>query len=69
MKKSQPKAEQFLQTVYKQSAKRLLAQDITTVETFQKGMQGTLSELFDAKDRDEFSATCHFEKYKKRYML
>ena len=64
-KKSQPKAEQFLQTVYKQSAKRFLAQDITTVETLQKGIQGIPSDLFDAKDWDAFSATCYFEKDKK----
>ena len=40
----------------------LLARDITTVRTLQRGRQGILFELFHTKDREEFSATCHFEK-------
>ena len=34
-----------------------------------KGRQGILSELFDTKDRDEFSATCNFEKDEKDICL
>ena len=47
----------------------LLARDITTLGTLQKRGQGIPSELFDTKDRDEFSATCHFEKDKKDICL
>ena len=39
----------------------LLSQDIKTAETLKKGRQGIPSELFDTKDRYEFSATCYFE--------
>ena len=31
-----------------------------TVGTLQKGRAGIPSELFNKKDRDEFSGTCHF---------
>ena len=37
-----------------------------TVGTLQIGRQGIASELFDKKDGDEISATCHFEKRWKR---
>ena len=39
----------------------LLSQDIKTAETMKKGRQGIPSELFNTKDRYEFSATCYFE--------
>ena len=45
-----------------ESANWLLTRDITTVGTLQKGRQGTPSELFNTKDRDEFSTTNHFER-------
>ena len=35
----------------------------------QKGRKDIPSDLFDTKDRDEFSATCHFEKDKKHIWL
>ena len=47
----------------------LLALDITTVGTLQRGRQGILSEIFDTKDKDEFSSNCHFEKDKKGICL
>ena len=45
-----------------ESANWLLAQDIIIVGILLKRTQGILSEFFDTKDRDELSATCHFEK-------
>lgn len=52
-----------------ESANLLVAWDRTTVGTLQKGIQGIPSELFNAKDRDEFSTTCNFEKDKKDIYL
>ena len=40
----------------------LLASDIATAGTLQKVRQSFPSGLFDMKDRDELSATCHSEK-------
>ena len=48
---------------------QLLAWDKKFVGTLQKRREAILSELFNAKDRDEFSATCHFEKDKKDICL
>ena len=46
------------------SANRLLAWSITTEGTLQKGRLDIPLELFDTKDRDEFSANCYFEEDK-----
>ena len=54
----------FTNCLYKSivSANWLLARDITTAGTLQKVRQSFPSGLFDMKDRDELSATCHSEK-------
>lgn len=47
------------------SANWLLAWDIVTVGTLQKGGEGILSDLFDTKDIHKFIATCHFDRKRK----
>ena len=45
-----------------ESTNWLLDRGIATVGTLQKGKSGMAFELFDTQNRENFSATCNFEK-------
>ena len=52
-----------------ESTNWLLDRGIATVRTLQKGRSGIPSELIDTQNREEFGATCQFEKQKKNIFL
>ena len=45
-----------------ESMQWLLEKDITSVGTLKKGRIGILDELFNTRNREIYSATCHFKK-------
>ena len=49
--------------------KSLLEKNITIVGTVQKGSMGFPEEVFDTKNSERLSKTCHFERYKKDLCL